>query len=232
MTNGDGDAPPVLLLHGFGTSAARTWGDNGWIDIVGDMGRTVIAPDLLGHGSSPKPHEPEAYREMGALVAAELPDGEVVDAVAFSMGARVLLTLAIEDPTRFRRLVVAGVGANLLREGSDSTLIQQALRGEVDRTNPTARYFAALADDPESDPLALAALLDNHQGPLQPDDLAKVTCPTLVVIGENDFAGPGDPLVDALPDARLVVLPRTDHFATPKDFRFMDATLDFLGMAP
>jgi len=226
----DGDAPPVLLLHGFGTSAARTWGENGWIDIVGDMGRTVIAPDLLGHGSSAKPHDPEAYRELGPLVAAELP-AEPVDAVAFSLGARILLGLAIEDPSRFRRLVVAGAGANLLREGSGDNLIQQALRGEVDRTNPVARYFAALADDPESDPLALAALLDHHQGPLDPDDLAKVTCPTLVVIGENDFAGPGDPLVDALPDARLVVLPRTDHFATPKDFRFMDATIDFLGMS-
>jgi len=222
----------VLLLHGFGTSAARTWGDNGWIDILGDMGRQVIAPDLLGHGSSPKPHDPEAYRELGALVADELPDdGSPVDAVAFSLGARILLGLAIEDPSRFRRLVVAGAGANLLRDGNDSTLIQQALRGEVDRTNPVARYFAALADDPESDPLALAALLDHHQGPLAVDDLAKVTCPTLVVIGENDFAGPGDPLVEALPDARLVVLPRTDHFATPKDFRFMDATLDFLGLS-
>lgn len=225
----DGANPPVLLLHGFGTSAARTWGENGWIDILGDTGRTVIAPDLLGHGSSPKPHDPEAYRELAPRIAAELPpDGTPVDAVAFSMGARILLTLAIEDPSRFRRLVLAGVGANLLRQGDEPRLIQQALRGEIDRTNPVARYFAALADDPESDPMALAALLDHHQGPLPVDDLAKVTCPALVVIGENDFAGPGDPLAEALPDARLVVLPRTDHFSTPKNFSFMDATIDFL----
>ena len=229
MTNGDGASPPVLLLHGFGTSAARTWGENGWIDILGDTGRTVIAPDLLGHGTSPKPHDPEAYTELAPRIAAELPaDGTPVDAVAFSMGARILLTLAIDDPSRFRRLVLSGVGANLLRRGDEPGLIQKALRGEIDRTNPVARYFAALADDPESDPLALAALLDLHQGPLQVDDLAKVTCPALVVIGENDFAGPGDPLVEALPDAQLVVLPRTDHFSTPKNFKFMDAALDFL----
>jgi len=225
----DGANPPVLLLHGFGTSAARTWGENGWIDILGDTGRQVIAPDLLGHGTSPKPHDPEAYRELAPRIAAELPaDGTPVDAVAFSMGARILLTLAIEDPSRFRRLVLAGVGANLLRQGDEPGLIQKALRGEIDRTNPVARYFAALADDPESDPLALAALLDLHQGPLQVDDLAKVTCPALVVIGENDFAGPGDPLADALPDAKLVVLPRTDHFSTPKNMKFMDVTLTFI----
>jgi len=153
------DAPAVLLLHGFGTSAARTWGDNGWIDLVGDMGRTVIAPDLLGHGSAPKPHDPAAYAQLGPRIAAELPeDGQPVDAVGFSMGARILLELAIEDASRFRRLVIAGAGANLLRKG-ESTLVRRALLGEADLSNPVARYFASLADDPEADALALAALL-------------------------------------------------------------------------
>jgi hypothetical protein len=53
----------------------------------------------------------------------------------------------------------------------------------------------------------------------------------LVVLGDKDFAGPADPLVDALPDARLVTLRNVDHFATPKDFGFIDAALDFLGAA-
>lgn len=222
----DATQPAVVLVHGFGTSAARTWGDNGWLDLVGDMGRAVIAPDLLGHGSSPKPHEPEAYAQLVPLVAEQLP-AEPVDAIGFSLGGRVLLQLAIDDPSRFRRLVVAGVGANLLRSG-DSTLVVDALRGRGDLTNPVARYFAGLADDPESDPLALAALLEHHEGPFTPDQLAKVTCATLVVLGDRDFAGPPEPLVDALPEARLVVLPRTDHFATPKDFRFLDAAFDFI----
>ena len=55
-----------------------------------------------------------------------------------------------------------------------------------------------------------------------------MTVPVLVVIGERDFTGPGDPLVEALPDARLVVLPGADHFSTPKDFGAIDATLGFL----
>jgi pimeloyl-ACP methyl ester carboxylesterase len=221
-----GDQPAVVLVHGFGTSAARTWGDNGWLDLVGDMGRTVIAPDLLGHGSSPKPHEPEAYAQMVPLLADALPD-EPVDAVGFSLGGRTLLQIAMDNPGRFRRLVVAGVGANLLRSGN-STVIRDALRGQGDRENPVVRYFASLADEPGSDPLALAALLEHHEGPFTPEQLANVTCPTLVVLGDRDFAGPPEPLVDALPDARLVVLPRTDHFATPKDFRFLDAALDFI----
>jgi pimeloyl-ACP methyl ester carboxylesterase len=221
------DAPAVLLLHGFATSAARTWGENGWLDVLGDMGRTVLAPDLLGHGTAPKPHEPEAYRDLAGAVARDLPDGPI-DAVGFSLGARTLLRLAAERPDRFRRLVVAGVGANLFRAGRSKTMAR-ALRGDPDPADPVARYFAGLASHPDADPVALAALIEVDEQPFAPEDLASVTCPTLVVLGEDDFAGPPDPLVDALPDVRLVVLPRTDHFATPKAFRFMDAVLDFLG---
>ena len=41
-----------------------------------------------------------------------------------------------------------------------------------------------------------------------------------------------DPLVEALPDARLTVLRNTDHFATPEAFAFIDATLEFLDAVP
>ncbi|HEV7686266.1 MAG TPA: alpha/beta hydrolase, partial [Acidimicrobiia bacterium] len=67
---------------------------------------------------------------------------------------------------------------------------------------------------------------------LTPEECAKVTASVLVVVGERDFAGPGDPLVNALPDARLVVLPGADHFSTPKDFGAIDATLRFLDEGP
>ena len=32
--------PPVLLLHGFGTSYAETWVANGWADLLTEAGRT------------------------------------------------------------------------------------------------------------------------------------------------------------------------------------------------
>jgi hypothetical protein len=51
----------------------------------------------------------------------------------------------------------------------------------------------------------------------------------LVVLGDQDPAGPGDGLVAALPDARLVTLRGMDHFGTPADVRCMQAVLGFLG---
>ena len=218
---------PVVLVHGFATSSARTWGDNGWLDLLADSGRTVVPIDLLGHGTADKPHDPAAYGAMEDLVLAQLPDGPV-DGIGFSLGARVLLTLATDHPDRFGRLVLTGVGANLLRtEGSD--LILRAIEGDGDPTNPVVQYFAGLAQHPDTDRVALAACLRSPRPVLTPQRLAAVTIPVLVVIGDKDFAGPGEPLVEALPNAQLVTLRNVDHFATPKDFGCIDAALDFLG---
>jgi pimeloyl-ACP methyl ester carboxylesterase len=219
---------PVLLVHGFATSAARTWRDNGWIDLLTDVGRTVIAPDLLGHGDAAKPHDPAAYAALEADVAKQLPD-EPVDAIGFSLGARVVLTMAAEDPGRFGRIVVAGVGANLFRDDDPSDVIAGAIEGTAAPDNPVAQYFAGLALHTGSDREALAACSRSPRPPLDASGLARVTCPVLVVLGDRDFAGPADPLVDALPDATFHPLRGVDHFATPKDFGFIDAALGFLG---
>jgi pimeloyl-ACP methyl ester carboxylesterase len=221
---------PVALVHGFGTSSARTWGDNGWLDLLADVGRRTIPIDLLGHGSADKPHDPAAYAAMEDLVLAQLPE-EPVDGIGFSLGARVLLTLAVDHPDRFGRLVLTGVGANLLRS-ERSDLILQAIEGEGDPTNPVVQYFAGLAAQPDVDRQALAACMRSPRPTLTPELLATVQLPIAVVIGDKDFAGPGEPLAEALPDAQLVTLRNVDHFATPKDFGCIDAALDFLGAAP
>jgi pimeloyl-ACP methyl ester carboxylesterase len=218
-----------VLLHGFGTSAERTWRDNGWIDLLTDVGRQVLAPDLPGHGPPPQPHDPGAYADVAAQVGAVLPPPPTeLDGVGFSMGGRILLELAATTPGRFGRLVIAGAGANLLRADDPEPLARAlALADEPD--HPQARYFRRLTDGGDRE--ALVAFLRRPDPPaLTPDELAAVTCPVLVVLGEEDFAGPAEPLVEALPDATLVSLPRCDHFATPKDLRFLDAALQFLGV--
>jgi pimeloyl-ACP methyl ester carboxylesterase len=123
--------------------------------------------------------------------------------------------------------VLTGVGANLLQTGS-SDLIRQAVEGEGDPANPVVQYFAGLAQHAGVDRQALIACLRSPRPVLTPERLAAVRLPVLVVVGDKDFAGPGEPLVDALPQAELVTLRNVDHFATPKDFTFMDAALDFL----
>ena len=218
--------PPVVLVHGFATSSARTWGENGWLDLLADAGRETVPIDILGHGTAEKPHDPAAYADLEGYVADRLPEGPV-DAIGFSMGARLLLGVAITASHRFRRIVTLGVGRNLF-EPSGSDVVVRALESGGDPANPAADYFARLVAQPDVDREALLACLKAPLPLFTTEECAKVTCPVLVVIGERDFAGPGDPLADALPDARLTVLRGADHFSTPKDFGAIDATLRFL----
>ena len=222
------ESTPVVLLHGFATSSARTWGENGWLDLLADAGRATVPIDLLGHGTAEKPHDPAAYADLEGWVAERLPAaGGPVDAIGFSMGARLLLGVAGARPGRFRRIVTLGVGRNLF-ESSGNDAILRAVESGADPENPAATYFARLADHPDADRAALAACLRAPLRRLTAEDCARVTVPVLVVIGARDFAGPGEPLAEALPDARLVVLPGADHFSTPKDFGALDAALRFL----
>ena len=229
--------PPIALVHGFATSCARTWGDTGWLDLLADVGRTVIGVDLLGHGTADKPHDPGSYNRMEALVLDQLP-AEPVDAVGFSLGARTLLVLASAHPERFRRIIVAGVGANLFRRDDSAALLADVLAGDSSGEDsgvpsPVVQYFRSMAEQPGNDPLALAACLRRPGAPpITAEGLSHITSPVLVVLGDQDFAGPADPLMAALTDARLVTLRGVDHFATPKDFGFLDAGLEFLGAQP
>ncbi len=104
---------------------------------------------------------------------------------------------------------------------------------ESDDDDNLARLFGQYARIEGNDAVALAAVLRRPDpGPITPVDIARVTCPVLVALGDHDFAQPADALVDALPDARFVALRNTDHFATPESFAFIDAVLDFLDAVP
>lgn len=232
-------ATPVLLVHGWAGSTAETWERTGFTALLADAGRPVIGVDLLGHGTAPKPHDPAAYADLTERVVAALPDAPV-DAVGFSLGALTLLRTAAAHPDRFRRLVLAGIGRNVFeRDDAGTTRILAALDHLLDPDSAPApddllaRVFSRYADRPDNDVAALAAILRRPPGPaFTPSLLAAVTCPTLVVVGEQDFVHPPDALVDALPDAQARVLPRVDHFATPESFGFIDAALEFIDAVP
>ncbi len=225
--------PPVILVHGWGGSYDTTWATTPLVPLLEDAGRSIVGVDLLGHGTAPKPHDPEAYLDLTARIEDVLGD-EPVDAVGFSLGAMTLLRLACRRPSAFRRLVLAGIGENVLREEDDNAVdgIIAALNGSGDSANVTAQAFRNYADRPGNDLVALSACMRRGRVRLTSEELANVTCPVLVVIGEHDFAGPGEPLAAAMPNAQLQVLRRVDHFATPEAFGFIDATLEFLDAIP
>jgi pimeloyl-ACP methyl ester carboxylesterase len=220
--------PPVALVHGFASSAEHNWRATGWLDLLADAGREAIAIDMLGHGRAERPTAAAAYQSVESGVAEALRGHDRVDAVGFSAGAMVLLRLAVDRPGRFRRLALLGIGSGALGPADPAAVIA-ALDGDPDPENVQGMVFRRLADSLGNDRAALLAFLRRQQDPLTAAELARVSCPVLVVLGDADPAGPGDGLVAALADARLITLKGVDHFGTPSDVRCMQAVLGFVG---
>jgi pimeloyl-ACP methyl ester carboxylesterase len=223
------DNLPVALVHGFASSFAHGWEHNGWTDLLADAGRKVLRVDLPGHGESPPTTDPAAFADVQGTLAEVIAPHAPVDAIGFSTGARLLMGLAAEDPGDLRKLVVIGVGDNLFRAEDREPLARALESGEdVAAEDIGVQVFVRLARTAGNDPQALAAFLRRPDRPLTEDDLARVACPVLVVIGDRDFSGPADRLVGALPDAELVTLRNVDHFAAPRDFNCINRSLGFI----
>jgi pimeloyl-ACP methyl ester carboxylesterase len=217
---------PIVLVHGLGSSFEHGWREAGWADLIADAGRDVIPVDLLGHGTADAPHDPAEYAHLESSIERVLPDGPV-DAIGFSLGAQLLLRVAAKAPERIGRLVLIGVGASVFRD-DDASALADAFEQGAEPTDITARLFVQLTRSAGNDPLAMAACVRRPREPLTTDELARVSCPTLVILGDKDFAGPAEPLVEALPNATLVTLRDVDHFRTPSEFGCIDAALEFV----
>ncbi len=233
---------PVMLVHGWGGSFTSTWERNGFTALLEDAGRPVIGVDLLGHGTAAKPHDPASYTDLTKSLIDRL-GPHPVDAIGFSLGALTLLRAAIVQPASFNRLVLAGIGRNVFeRDERRRRAIIDALEAadnstfdgqHVDPSEHLGRLFRQYADGNGNDVIALTAVMKADASiAITKEALATITCPVLVVVGDQDFVHPADELVDALPNATSTVLRNVDHFATPESFGFIDAALEFVDAAP
>ncbi|MEM7250250.1 MAG: alpha/beta hydrolase [Pseudomonadota bacterium] len=123
-TGGASDAPTLVFVHGFGC-ALGDWAAQ--YDFFKARYR-CIACDLPGHGDTPPWPEHNRIAAMGADVAKLLTSLVITDAVlvGHSMGCRVVLQAALDEPTR-----VAGLGfmdGSWIGQGDPDTVRAGALR--------------------------------------------------------------------------------------------------------
>jgi pimeloyl-ACP methyl ester carboxylesterase len=232
--DGDPAGDPVLLIHGFASSASVNWVYPGWLRTLGDAGFRVIAIDNRGHGASAKPHDPEAYHpsSMAGDAAALLTHLGIADAhvMGYSMGARISAFLAIEHPDRVRSLVFGGLGIGMCDGVGDWDPIADALLAPSldDVTHERGRMFRAFAEQTKSDRLALAACIRTSRDLVSRQDIGKVEIPTLIGVGtKDDIAGSPHELAALMPRAVALDIPNRDHMLAVGDRVFKKAALDF-----
>ncbi len=231
----EGEGPPILLIHGFGSSARVNWVNPGWVDVLVKSGRRVIALDNRGHGASDKPHAVEAYR-----VAAMAEDARNLlvhlgihraDVMGYSMGARIAAMLALTHPDMIRTLIFGGLGYGIVSGIGPWAPVVAALETTAPETitDPVGLMFRKFADQTGSDRVALAACMKATRQPISADDLATLHMPVLIAVGEKDeLAGSAAALAAIIPGAEVLDIPKRDHMLAVGDKVYKQGVLDFL----
>lgn len=254
-----GDGPPVVLVHGF-TSSAESWRDIGVLPRLSGNFRT-IAIDCRGHGKSGKPHDPSVYgMQMVRDVVAVLDflGVEAAHLVGYSMGAEIALRTTVAYPQRVRSLVIGGSGWSEAHESETYRRVGESLRDQGS-IGPAVRWmnahspagpFKPPTDEQiaeidgflrNQDVAALSAVAASMHEivNLSRDQVAAIGIPVLGITGSEDPERYNlEKLVGVTPGYSLRVIAGKDHGEALFDPGFVDAIADFLaalipgGVAP
>ena len=247
---GRSGATPVLMIQGLGADK------HGW-----DMQRFPMAPqyrvialDNRGAGRSDKPFGTYSLEQMAADAIAVLDDAGVEKAhiVGASMGGAITQIIGLKYPERVMSLTLActacrnhpwrrellhgwataateqGVGA-MTREAARWVIGPRSFR----RLLPAFGWLGPLAMGRTSHAFVaqVRAILDVDDS--ISDQLALVTAPTLVLVGNQDILTPrgdSEEIADRMPNAELVVISGAAHgFMVEHASTFNRVLLEFLG---
>ncbi len=248
---GPEDGPPVLLLHGWGSSARLM---APIAEALADRYR-VFNVDLPGHGLTPLPPEPWGVAEHAALMTELIRKriGQPVVLIGHSNGGRIGLYLASEPdgavllralvlispsgmrPRRPWHYYVRATLARLLK--APFQLLPQPLREPaLDWLRHTIVWKALGSSDYCRLEGVMRETFVRIVNTYVEDRLDRIRMPVLVFWGERDRAvgrAQMERLVQALPDAGLVVLKNAGHYGYLDDpDTFIAATRYFLDHLP
>jgi pimeloyl-ACP methyl ester carboxylesterase len=226
----EGEGRPVLLLHGFLSSAGRNWGK--LMPALVASGRRVIAPDCRGHGASEAPTDLALWpRDVMARDVIELVTHLGLtdfDLAGYSMGGRTAFR-AMVGGLAPHRLVIGGMGEfGVMEAGPRAEAFEDALRnGEAAADPAMGRAIANALAAQGLEARAMLGVLASFQ-PTTEAEIRSLRADALVILGTQDHDnGSGQILADWL-GGRFLPLPG-DHGQVPASPAFVEAVVRFLG---
>jgi aminoacrylate hydrolase len=227
-----GSGSPVLLIAGLG-GVGTTWGPQ-----VAHFARrhTVILPDHRGTGRSTHTAKGQSISQHAADFAAivqELALGPV-HVVGSSTGGAITQAMALDHPALVRTATIASSWARvdpffrrqfsaraemIAKAGVEAATEMGALflfdpRFQMTNQPVVQAWVDAAVKGASRADIALKRM-DMILAHDRLDDLARITCPTLVIVGEADFCTPphlSDQMAAAIPGAELAKLPGGHFF--------------------
>jgi len=228
------EAPPLLLIHGFPLDAGM-WAPQ----VAGLSGLTeVIAEDLRGFGTDTR--ELPAIMPMRSHAAdiKELMDARGIGKVVMcglSMGGYIAMAFAERWPDRLAGIILCNTRSNADDEDGVAARHEMAHNAREKGMDVIARGMvpnllgpATHSEHPEVAGLVTriiarqrpetvaATALGMAQRPDRLAVLQRLKVPALIITGEHDTLMPlptSQAMADAMPGARLVVLPGAGHLS-------------------
>ena len=246
-TDSDGDATPLLIVHGL-YGSGRNWGVIA--KRLSDRG-PVFAVDMRNHGDSfwSDSHSyPDMADDLAKVIDAQ---GGRMDVVGHSMGGKAAMVLALTRPELVNRLLVADI-APVAYTHSQIQFIEAMRAVDLSKVEKRSDASAQLATTVEDTALqafftqsldlkakrwklnldALAAEMPNILG--FPEVSGTFEKPTLFLTGaQSDYVQPAHrPRIKELfPKARFAKIPDAGHWLHADKPRAFEASVRaFLGM--
>jgi pimeloyl-ACP methyl ester carboxylesterase len=213
-----GAGSPLVLLHGGMLTI-----DLNFATLIPTLAgkHRVIGVEMQGHGRTADIDRKITPAALASDIIGLLDELGIERAHVFghSMGAAVTLELGVNYPSRVRSLV--GASASVRPEGLHEDLTDPA-RHATSMRMPTQQDFADLHDAYQrlsphpgrfADFLATMSQSNSDTRGWSDDQLAEITAPTPLVLGDRDFTTVehGALMLTLIPGSQLAVLPDTTH---------------------
>jgi pimeloyl-ACP methyl ester carboxylesterase len=205
--------PPLVLLHGGGSTIDTSFSK--LIPLLAKH-RQVVAFEQQGHGRTADVDRPFSFVQsaedaVGLLRHLGIPKA---DFLGYSNGGQIAIEVALRHPGVVRRLVIES--AMIDREGSDPAFWNSFPNAKPDDMPKELRdAYRKTSPHPEDLPVfflkSVRRMLD-FKG-WKAGEIKSIRAPVLVVVGDRDIVRPEHAvrMFRLFPDARLAVLPGTDH---------------------
>ena len=209
------DGVPLVLLHGGGSTIETSFAK--LIPLVSKT-RQVIAFEQQGHGHTADVDRPFSFEQSAEDTVALLRHLHVAkaDFLGYSNGGHILLEITLRHPEVVRSLVLESVFFS--RDGADPAFWKGFDHAKLDEMPPELKKaYLATAPHPEQLPSFFAKSVQRMRKfkGWTAEQIQTIRAPTLLVLGDRDIVRVEHAvqMQHLLPDARLAVLPATDHLA-------------------